>query len=72
MIFYIFLIIGMLSIFIGIIFFVKPEILIKFSEIGNKIIITDEQILCYPRCLGIVLLAISIYILYISVKFQSF
>ena len=69
MILYVFLIIGTLSIFIGVTFIIKPKLIIKFSEISNKVIITDEQILHYPRSLGVAILFASLFVLYVAVNY---
>ncbi len=71
MLFYLLLILitGIVSIIIGFVFIIKPELLIRSLEIGNKVLITDEQIARYPRALGVVLLVISIFILYVAVNY---
>lgn len=61
-----FLLIGFISIVIGLIFIINPKLLIKASEVGNKIIFSDECLIHYPRFLGFVLFIISIIILSVS------
>ncbi len=69
MFFYLFFIFGVISIVFGIVFIVNPEIMIKSSRIFNKVLITDDQIIRYPRILGIILLTVSLFILYIALKY---
>jgi hypothetical protein len=71
MIFYIFLITGIISIIIGIIFLIKPELLIKVSEICNKDILTDEQILGHPKILGVFILFVNIIILLVAIHYKD-
>lgn len=72
MIFCFFLITGVISIIIGIIFLMKPELLIKISEICNKDILTDEQILGHPKILGVFILFVNIIILLIAIFYKDF
>ncbi|MCK4965748.1 hypothetical protein KAS50_01890 [bacterium] len=58
-----FLLTGFISIVIGLIFIINPKLLIQASEVGNKIIFSDEHLIHYPRFLGFVLLIISVIIL---------
>ena len=60
------LIIGAISILIGLIFLINPRLLIKFNEVGNQIIFEEKIILNYPRILGIILSAVSAYIVYLG------
>ena len=64
--FFAFLLTGFISIVIGLIFIINPKLLIKASEVGNKIIFSDEHLIHYPRFLGFVLFIISIIILSVS------
>lgn len=66
MVFYIFEIIGLISIITGILFIFNPILLIKLNEIGNKVIFVDKPLLIYPRTFGGILLVVSLYLIYIS------
>ena len=67
--FFAFLLTGFISIVIGLIFIINPKLLIKASEVGNKIIFSDEHLIHYPRFLGFVLFIISIIILSVSIMY---
>ena len=71
MIFYIFLITGIISIIIGITFLIKPELLIKVSEICNEDILSDEQILGHPKILGVFILFVNIIIILIAIYYKD-
>lgn len=60
------LIIGVICILIGLIFLINPRLLIKFSEVGNKLIFEQKNILNYPRILGIILSILSVYMIYLG------
>lgn len=64
--FFAFLLTGFISIVIGLIFIINPKFLIKASEVGNKIIFSDENLIHYPRFLGVVLFIVNIIILSVS------
>jgi len=63
---YLFGIIGAISVVIGIIFFAKPRLLIKFNEVGSRIVFSERKILNFPRVLGIVLSVLSLYMIYLG------
>jgi len=68
MLFYVFLVGGILCILLGLLFLIKPTIIIRLNEIGNKVIFVDNALLIYPRVFGGFLLLASIYIIYSGIK----
>lgn len=56
--------IGIISFLIGILFIIKPILLIRISTIGNKVLFTDEKIETHPRIFGSIILAVGLTILY--------
>jgi len=66
--FYIFLILGSISIIFGFIFIFKPEILIKLSEVGNRVVFSEKAVYANPRFFGIVLVIIATAIFYLDFK----
>lgn len=56
--------IGIVSFLSGMLFVTKPLVLIRISNIGNKILFSDEKIETYPRIFGSILLAVGLTILY--------
>lgn len=68
-IYFIFLVTGVVSIIIGFIFIINPKLLIKASEVSNKVIFSEEHLIHYPRFLGFILFIVSIVLMYISIKY---
>jgi len=68
MLFYVFIILGVLSIIVGLIFMINPRLIIKLNEFGNKVIFVDDAVLLYPRVFGTIMLFVSLYLLYIGWK----
>jgi len=62
--FNIFIATGVIIFILGCIFFIKPSILVKITEIGNRVLISEETILLHPRILGIFMLLLSLYIIF--------
>ena len=67
--YYVFLLTGFISIIVGLIFIVNPMMLIKASELSNKLIFSDELLVHYSRFLGFVLFIIIIVLLVISLEY---
>lgn len=56
--------VGIISFLVGVLFVIKPLLLIRISNIGNKVLFTDEKIETHPRIFGSIILAVSLTILY--------
>ena len=53
---------GILAIVLGVIFIIKPTMLVRISEVGNKAVLHEKAFLGKPRIIGLALLVISVYI----------
>lgn len=56
--------VGIISFLVGVLFLIKPLLLIRISNVGNKVLFTDEKIETHPRIFGSIILAVSLTILY--------
>ena len=63
------IIIGLLSIISGYLYFFRPDVIIKLSSIGNRLITTDYGFIRYHKLSGIVLLLIGCVLFYVGVNF---
>ncbi len=66
MLFYIFSAIGVICIIIGVLFIFKPMIIVKFNEVGNKVIFIEDTVLMYPRIFGGIMFLVSLYLMYVG------
>ncbi|MFC1726328.1 hypothetical protein ACFL4T_11930 [candidate division KSB1 bacterium] len=62
-----FMMLGVITALIGLVFIIKPRLLIKFNETGNRIVFEERHILNYPRLLGAVVSLISTYMIYLGI-----
>ncbi len=65
----IFLFAGLVFLVFALLFWFAPDVIIKLSEIGNKMIFTDHRSFAHRRLSGIVLLIMSIIMFYMSLRF---
>jgi len=61
-----FILLGIITMIIGILFLVNPSILIKFSELMNRIVTTDNKAIKYRISMGLVMLALSLFFLFMA------
>ena len=57
-------IIGAISLVMGILFVIKPILLVRLSDLGNRVIFSDEKVDSHPRIFGAILLSAGFYIIY--------
>ncbi len=62
-------IIGLLSIISGYLYVFRPDIVIKLSGIGNRLITTDYGFIRYHKFSGLVLLCVGCLLFYVGIKF---
>ncbi|MFC1556187.1 hypothetical protein ACFL67_03805 [candidate division KSB1 bacterium] len=63
---YAIIVLGAISVFIGLLFIINPKALIKLNEIGNNVIFDERKLLMYPRIFGGVMFALSLYLIYLG------
>jgi len=59
-------ILGLLFFVFSLLFFFYPEMIIKISEIGNKLIFTDHSTVAHRYWSGLVLLIMSLLMFYVG------
>ena len=60
---------GFLFLIFSFLFLFFPEVLIKLSEWGNKLVITDHEAVIHRKGLGVILFCLSIFMFFISWKY---
>jgi len=65
--FYVFMILGIISIILGLIFIFKPLLLVKLSEVGNRVVFSERVVYSNPRFFGIILIVLSAFIFYLYI-----
>lgn len=63
-----FVILGMLFFFFSLLFLFFPKLIIKISEVGNRLVFTDHNTVAHRYMSGIVLLVVSLLMFYISLS----
>lgn len=63
-----FLILGLLFLSFSLLFFFAPRVIVKISEIGNKLLFTDHSTVAHRYWSGLVLLIMGAIMIYLSVK----
>jgi len=61
-----FLILGLLFLGFSFLFFFAPRIIVKVSEIGNKLLFTDHSTVAHRYWSGLVLLIMGAIMIYLS------
>jgi len=64
-----FLLLGLLTFFIGLLFLVYPRALIVLSDMFNQILSTDSKTLKYRISAGLIFLAVGIFFLFMAYYF---
>ncbi len=59
-------ILGLLFFVFSLLFFFYPEMIVKISEIGNKLIFTDHSTVAHRYWSGLVLLIMSLLMFYVG------
>lgn len=62
----IFLAVGALFLFFSLLFFFAPRLIIKISEIGNKLLFTDDRSVAHRYWSGLILLLMSLVMFYLG------
>ena len=57
---------GLIFLFFSLLFFFYPEMIVKISEIGNKLIFTDHSTVAHRYWSGGVLLIMSLLMFYLG------
>lgn len=57
---------GLIFLFFGLLFFFCPRMIVKISEIGNKLIFTDHSTVAHRYWSGLVLLIMSLLMFYLG------
>ncbi len=61
-----FVILGILFFFFSVLFFFFPKVIVKISEVGNRLVFTDHNTVAHRYLSGVVLLIMSLLMFYIS------
>ena len=64
----IFLAIGLLFLVFGLLFFFAPSVIVRMSEIGNKMIFADYNSMAHRKVSGAILLAMSFLMFYLGIR----
>lgn len=64
----IFLILGVLFLVFAFMFFFAPHLIVKLSEIGNKLIFTDHATFTHRKLSGFILLITSVLMFYLGLR----
>ena len=59
-----FIILGMLFFFFSVLFFFFPKLIVKISEVGNRLVFTDHNTVAHRYLSGVVLLIMSLLMFY--------
>ena len=57
---------GVLFLFFSLLFFFFPRVIVRISEVGNKLIFTDHSTVAHRYWSGLVLLIMSVLMFYIG------
>jgi hypothetical protein len=63
-----FIIIGLFFLSFSVLFLFAPKIIVKMSELGNKLLFTDYGTVAHRKLSGWVLLIMSLVMFYLGVK----
>lgn len=64
-----FILLGAVALIIGLLFLIKPELLVYLSSVFNRIVVTDHKTLKYRISVGLVFIALSIFFLFMAYYF---
>lgn len=63
-----FFVLGLLFLVFSLLFFLAPKLIIRISEVGNRLIFTDHGTVAHRRWSGLVLLVMSVMMFYLGLK----
>ncbi len=63
-----FLILGIVFLGFSLLFFFAPRVIVKVSEMGNKLLFTDHGTVAHRHWSGLVLLIVSAMMMYLGLK----
>ncbi|RMF61951.1 MAG: hypothetical protein D6743_12850 [Calditrichaeota bacterium] len=63
-----FIVAGVLFLFFSALFFFAPGVIIRLSEIGNRLVFTDHGSVAHRKLSGAVLLIMSLVMFYLGVR----
>ena len=64
-----FLFLGILFLTFGFMFLFAPRLIIRLSELGNKLVYTDHGTVAHRYLTGIIMLAVSLLMFYLWARF---
>ncbi len=64
-----FLLVGLATLLVGILFLIKPKSLIRASSLFNQIVDTDSKTLKYRITVGLIFLVLGIFFLFMAYYF---
>ena len=64
-----FILLGIVTLIIGLLFLIKPTALIDLSSVFNRIVATDHKTLKYRISVGLIFIALSIFFLFMGYYF---
>lgn len=54
---------------VGILFLIAPNVLVKLSELGNKMIFTDHSPFAHRKVTAVILFLMSVVMFYVAMTF---
>ncbi len=64
----VFIAVAVLFFVLGLLFFLAPAVIVKLSEMGNRLVFTDHGSVAHRWISGSILLAMSAVMLYLGLK----
>ena len=65
-----FVLLGVITLIIGLFFLVKPAALVTLSEVFNRIVATDHKTIKYRFSVGLIFIVIGIFFLFMAYYFH--
>ncbi len=66
-----FMLIGLICLIAGVLFLIRPGVLVKMSELFNQIVATDSKTLKYRVSAGLIFVALGLFFLFMAYYFNS-
>lgn len=63
-----FVFLGLVLLFFSLLFFFAPRVIVKLSELGNRLVFTDHNYLAHNKLSGTVLLIMSLVMFYLGIQ----
>ena len=64
-----FILLGIITFIIGLLFLLKPATLIELSSVFNRIVATDHKTMKYRISVGLIFIALGLFFLFMSYYF---